>query len=53
MTVDLPRSMSKIIKRAPLLLAPTAIALPAPPAPTTTNCFPANGEFKDLPLTYF
>ena len=29
---------------APLLLAPKASALPAPPAPTNTNVFPAIGE---------
>lgn len=30
--------------RAPLILAPNASALPAPPAPTSTNNFPASGE---------
>lgn len=33
--------------RAPLLLAPNASALPAPPAPTSTNTLPANGEACD------
>lgn len=32
---------------APLLLAPNASALPAPPAPTTTKVFPAIGEVFD------
>lgn len=30
--------------RAPLLLAPNANALPAPPAPTSTNVFPVSGD---------
>lgn len=30
--------------RAPLLLAPNASALPAPPAPTKTNIFPVRGD---------
>lgn len=45
--------MSKMTTRAPLLLAPTAKALPAPPAPASTNCFPARGESKDVsPLVH-
>lgn len=43
--------MSKMTIRAPLLLAPNASALPAPPAPASTNIFPARGEPKYvLPL---
>lgn len=33
--------------RAPLLLAPKASALPAPPAPNSTKVFPAIGEACD------
>lgn len=40
----LPKLRLKITTLAPLLLAPKAIALPAPPAPTSTNNFPAMGE---------
>lgn len=51
--VNIPKSMSKISTRAPLLLAPNAKALPAPPAPTSTNSFPARGELKDAsPLVH-
>ena len=39
--------MSKTTIRAPLLLAPNAKALPAPPAPTSTNNLLFSGEFKD------
>lgn len=35
--------MSKMTIFAPLLLAPNANALPAPPAPTSTNNFPERG----------
>lgn len=44
--VNIPKSMSKISTRAPLLLAPNAKALPAPPAPASTNSFSARGELK-------
>lgn len=44
MLMVLPRSMSKMIIRAPLVFAPNASALPAPPAPTRTNNFPESGE---------
>lgn len=43
----IPKSMSKMTRRAPLLLAPNASAFPAPPAPTSTNNRPARGEPKD------
>lgn len=36
--------MSKTTTLASLLLAPNASALPAPPAPTSTNNFPLSGE---------
>jgi hypothetical protein len=50
--VNIPKSMSKISIRDPLLLAPNAKALPAPPAPTSTNSFPAR-ELKDAsPLVH-
>lgn len=41
--------MSKMTSRAPLLLEPNASAIPAPPAPTSTNNRPARGEPKDAP----
>ena len=54
LSIFLPKSMSKTTTRAPLLLAPNAKALPAPPAPTSTNNLPFSGESKDaLPLVYF
>lgn len=38
---------------APLVLAPNASALPAPPAPTTTNCFAVIGDGNEAsPLTH-
>ncbi|PON73980.1 hypothetical protein PanWU01x14_055300 [Parasponia andersonii] len=52
-TLRIPKSMSKTTIRAPLLLAPNAKALPAPPAPTSTNNLPESGEFKDVfPLVH-
>lgn len=43
-TMCIPKLISKMIIRAPLLLAPNASALPAPPAPTTTNCLPVSEQ---------
>lgn len=42
----LPKSMSKINTLAPLILAPNASALPAPPAPTRINCVSLSGETR-------
>lgn len=48
-----PKSMSKMTTRAPLLLAPNASALPAPPAPASTNILPASGEPNEaVPFLY-
>ena len=45
--------MSNTTIRAPLLLAPNAKALPAPPAPTSTNNLPLSGELNDAsPLVH-
>lgn len=49
----LPYLRLNITTLAPLLLAPKAIARPAPPAPTNTNNFPAIGEtFDAWPLVF-
>lgn len=45
--LHLPKLRLKITTLAPRLFAPKASALPAPPAPTNTNTFPAMGEVCD------
>ena len=48
--IYIPRSISKTTTLAPLLLAPNASALPAPPAPTSTNNLPLSGEESASPF---